>query len=235
MSEPAPLASPLPSLVVGDRLRLELWVPEKNDELAVLVERSRPTLAGFLPWAMHPPSIDEQRQVQGEQERQWREGRMASWSIVEDGAIVGMVGLHQRGGPDELEIGYWLDDEATGRGIMTDACAMAIEVAFTIDRIDVVEIVHDAGQPPLRGGPAAAGVRTDRRALGDTTGALRDRRQGPVDHATRRLARPRPSGDGARDVVTAAHRARAVARGCGRYSSVSTPIGQDTPVPPIPQ
>lgn len=157
MSEPAPLASPLPSLVVGDRLRLELWVPEKNDELAVLVERSRPTLAGFLPWAMHPPSIDEQRQVQGEQERQWREGRMASWSIVEDGAIVGMVGLHQRGGPDELEIGYWLDDEATGRGIMTDACAMAIEVAFTIDRIDVVEIVHDQANHRSEGVPRRLG------------------------------------------------------------------------------
>ena len=70
-----------------------------------------------------------------------------------------MLGLHRRGGPDELEIGYWLDDAATGRGLMTDACTMATDVAFAVEDIDVVEIIHDRGEPPLRGGPRAARLR----------------------------------------------------------------------------
>jgi RimJ/RimL family protein N-acetyltransferase len=68
---------------------------------------------------------------------------MAGWALYEDGAIRGMLGLHRRGGPDELEIGYWLDDAATGRGLMTEACAMAVEVGFSFEGIDVIEILHD--------------------------------------------------------------------------------------------
>ncbi len=143
MSEPPPLAERLPSLVVGDRLRLELWRADAVDEVRALVERSRPTLAKFLPWAMVEVTTEEEAKVQADAEQRWRDRLMAGWTIVEDGSIRGMLGLHRRGGPDELEIGYWLDDQATGRGLMTEACAMAIEVAFAIPAIEVVEIIHD--------------------------------------------------------------------------------------------
>ena len=70
-----------------------------------------------------------------------------------------MIGLHRRGGPDELEIGYWLDDAATGRGLMTEAAAMATDVAFTVDGIDVVEIIHDRANRRSAGVPARLGYR----------------------------------------------------------------------------
>lgn len=143
MSEPPPLTERLPSLVVGDRLRFELWRADAVEEVRALVERSRPTLAQFLPWAMVPVTTEEEAKVQADAEQHWRERLMAGWAIVEDGSIRGMLGLHRRGGPDELEIGYWLDDQATGRGLMTEACAMAIEVAFSIPAIEVIEIIHD--------------------------------------------------------------------------------------------
>ena len=84
---------------------------------------------------------------------------MAGWTIVEDGAIRGMLGLHRRGGPDELEIGYWLDDAATGRGLMTEACTMATDVAFAVAGIDVVEIVHDQTNRRSEGVPGRLGYR----------------------------------------------------------------------------
>jgi ribosomal-protein-serine acetyltransferase len=143
VSEVLPLPSPLPRTVVGERLRLELWRTEDLPEVRRLIDRSRPTLSQFLGWAVDPLTSEEEAKVHTDSEERWRAGRSASWVIRLDGAIQGMLGIHRRGGPDELEIGYWLDDEATGRGIMTDACAMVLDVAFGVEHIEIVEIVHD--------------------------------------------------------------------------------------------
>jgi RimJ/RimL family protein N-acetyltransferase len=144
VSGAAPLKEPLPALVVGARLRLELFRADAVGAIGALVDRSRPTLSQFLGWAMDPIDAAAEAAVQADMERRWRAGLDAGWMIVEDGAPRGMLGLHRRGGHDELEIGYWLDDAATGRGVMTEACTMATDVAFGIEGIGVVEIVHDA-------------------------------------------------------------------------------------------
>jgi len=128
-------------------------------EVRDLVQRSQPTLAAFLPWADPMPSLEEEAAAQATSEARWREGRMAGWMLLEDGAIRGMVGLHRRGGPDELEIGYWLEDAATGRGLMSEACAMATDVAFSVGGIDAVEIIHDNANRRSEGVPARLGYR----------------------------------------------------------------------------
>ena len=157
MTGRTPLKEPLPALVIGARLRLELWRADAVDAISALVERSRPTLSQFLAWALDPLDAESEAAAQADAERRWREGLDAGWVIVEDGAPRGMLGLHRRGGPDELEIGYWLDDAATGRGLMTEACTMATDVAFGIEGIEVVEIVHDAANARSAGVPARLG------------------------------------------------------------------------------
>ena len=157
MSGPAPLREPLPALVVGARLRLELWRADAVETIGALVDRSRLTLSQYLGWAMDPIDAAAEAAVQADLERRWRAGLDVGWVIVEDGASRGMLGLHRRGGPDELEIGYWLDDAATGRGIMTEACAMATDVAFGIEGIGAVEIVHDAANRRSAAVPARLG------------------------------------------------------------------------------
>ncbi len=144
MSSPLPLAAPLPRVVVGDRLRLEIWDHVDVDELVALIERSREELSAFLPWAMQPVTADDERRAQLDSAQQWQAGMHVGWVILEDGQLRGMIGLHRRGGPDELEIGYWLGTEATGRGIMTQAAAMATDVAFQVPVVQFVEITHDA-------------------------------------------------------------------------------------------
>ena len=159
MSEVAPLAGALPRQVVGERLALVLWRADMIEEVRALVARSQPTLSAFLPWATEVPSVQEEAAAQVTTEQRWREGRMAGWMVLEDAVIRGMVGLHRRGGPDELEIGYWLDDAATGRGLMTAACTMATDVAFSVEGIDAVEIIHDRANARSGGVPARLGYR----------------------------------------------------------------------------
>jgi ribosomal-protein-serine acetyltransferase len=194
VSEVAPLPHPLPRLVVGERLRLDVWRADMIEEVRELVARSLPTLSAFLPWASTMPSHEEEAVAQERSEREWREGRMAGWMVLEDEVIRGMVGLHRRGGPDELEIGYWLDDAATGRGLMTEACTMATDVAFTVDGIDAVEIIHDAANLRSAGVPARLGYR--RVAAFSSTAVARCETGVKVRWAVRRdewLARDRPS------------------------------------------
>jgi ribosomal-protein-serine acetyltransferase len=159
VSEAAPLGRPLPELVVGDQIKLSRWRADMVDEVHAVVARSQPTLSAFLPWAAAMPSAADEAAAQATTEQRWREGRMVGWTLVEDGAIRGMVGLHRRGGPDELEIGYWLDDLATGRGLMTEAAAMATDVAFSVEGIDGVEIIHDAANHRSAGVPSRLGYR----------------------------------------------------------------------------
>ena len=158
MTQPIPLPAPLPRLVVGSNdLRLELWRADAVEEVVALVEHSRDSLSAFLPWANEPQPPEAEAVIQAESTKRWEAGLMAGWMIVEDREIRGMLGLHRRGGPDEAELGYWLDDEATGRGLMTTACTMATDVAFGIDAIDVVEIVHDANNHRSAAVPARLG------------------------------------------------------------------------------
>jgi RimJ/RimL family protein N-acetyltransferase len=154
---PVALARPLPREVVGERLRLALWSDAEVEEIRQIVERSRPELSEFLGWAIEPLSHEDEARIQRESEERWRAGQMAAWAIHEGTQLCGMLGLHRRGGPDELEIGYWLDSMATGRGLMTMACTLATDVAFTYDGVELVEIVHDARNLRSQGVPMRLG------------------------------------------------------------------------------
>lgn len=159
MTGPVPLARPLPRAVVGDRVRLELWGAHLTEVVRALVERSQPELSAFLPWAMEPLSAEAEDKARAESEEQWRNGLTAGWALLEGSQCRGMVGLHRRGGPHELEIGYWLETASTGRGLMTDACTLATDVAFATDGVEVVEIIHDVANARSGAVPARLGYR----------------------------------------------------------------------------
>jgi len=154
---PAPHSAPMPRLVEGDAVTLALWDPTLTAAMYRLIDRSRPTLSQFLAWAAEPASPKEQLRVREDALSQWRRGEMAPWAILEGDDVCGALGLHRRGGPDELEIGYWLDDAATGRGLMTSACRLATDVAFTVPGIEFVEILHDAANVRSAGVPRRLG------------------------------------------------------------------------------
>lgn len=157
MTGPVPLAHPLPRVVVGERLRLEVWNPHRATEIRELVDRSRDELSDFLAWAIEPLSADAEERLHADFEERWRAGYMVGWAVVEDGHARGTLGLHRRSGPDELEIGYWLATDATGRGLMTRAAEMATDVAFATQGVDVVEILHDAANHRSEGVPRRLG------------------------------------------------------------------------------
>jgi RimJ/RimL family protein N-acetyltransferase len=156
---PVPLARPLPRVVVGERVTLEVWHPHRVTEIRELVEGSRDELADFLAWAIEPLSAEDEERLHANFEIGWRAGLMVGWAVIEDGVARGTLGLHRRSGPHELEIGYWLATGSTGRGLMTEAAAMATDVAFSTDGVEVVEIIHDVANHRSEGVPRRLGYR----------------------------------------------------------------------------
>jgi RimJ/RimL family protein N-acetyltransferase len=59
---------------------------------------------------------------------------------LDDGDIVGGLGLHPRVGAAGLEIGYWVRAGATGRGLATEAVAAATRLGLTLLGADRIEI-----------------------------------------------------------------------------------------------
>ena len=121
--------------------------PGDVDALQATIESSRDHLRPFMPWA------DQSRQataafvantVEG-----WASGESYNYLITELGAtgngerMLGGCGLHRRGGPESIEIGYWLRPDAVGRGVMTAAAGALTTAALTLDGITRVEIRCD--------------------------------------------------------------------------------------------
>jgi RimJ/RimL family protein N-acetyltransferase len=71
------------------------------------------------------------------------------------GAVTGSIGLMARIGLGGLEIGYWVRQAFTRRGLATAASAALVGQAFRLPGVDRVEIVHDelnvaSGQIPRK-------------------------------------------------------------------------------------
>ena len=59
------------------------------------------------------------------------------------GELLGMCGLHGRVGPARLEIGYWVDERHTRRGVASLGAAALTDIALRIKGVEAVEIHHD--------------------------------------------------------------------------------------------
>ncbi|MEA2333717.1 MAG: ribosomal-protein-serine acetyltransferase [Solirubrobacteraceae bacterium] len=113
------------------------------DELHALIERNRPRLARWMSWA-HTQTPDDTDAFIRRAEEKAREGRGFHRCIVADGRIAGVAGFStidalNRSGA----IGYWLDEDHQGRGLMTAAVAALTDHAFEHFELNRAEISAD--------------------------------------------------------------------------------------------
>ena len=133
------------------------WQEEDAQPLLNAVASSRAHLMPWMPWAVAPDTLEQRRQHIARWERAWREGGDCVYGIFVDGAVAGGCGLHRRLGPDGLEIGYWLAQAFTGRGVMTLGAGLLTDVAFTVPGIAMVAIHHDRANERSAGVPRRLG------------------------------------------------------------------------------
>jgi RimJ/RimL family protein N-acetyltransferase len=123
-------------------LTLRRYRDDDLDDLVRAVAESEDHLRPWLPWvAGH--SVESEAEFLAQSARDWESGTAYNYAIRTGGAFAGGIGLMARIGPGGLEIGYWVHQAYTRRGLATAASAALVEQAFRLPGVDRVEIVHD--------------------------------------------------------------------------------------------
>ncbi len=131
-----------PELVDAGPAILRRWRAGDLEAGSEAVFASLEHLRPWMPWA-----VDFSRAAQAEflvgSERDWQSGLAFNYAILVDDAIAGSAGLMARIGPGGLEIGYWVHQAYTRRGLATACSAALVDQAFALPGIERVQIVHD--------------------------------------------------------------------------------------------
>ncbi len=111
-------------------------------ELHERIERNRDELGKWLRWAQEP-SLESTRGHLTRGLAAEREGHGVRRAIVIDGAIVGDVGLDVDRDNNAGGIGYWLDRDHRGRGLVGAAVGALVRHGFTSLALRRIEIRTD--------------------------------------------------------------------------------------------
>ena len=118
----------------------------RSDERVWRSARSR-NAAWLLPWeATVPPNGDlrptSYKQLVRSLERQARAGETFPFAVEVDGRFSGQLTVNNivRASAQFASIGYWLDRDVAGRGVMPRAVAMAIDHCFSTAGLHRIEI-----------------------------------------------------------------------------------------------
>lgn len=131
---------------IDDHITLHLTHPRFANAVFEITDRNRDHISPWLPWIAQTHTVADTRGWIDATRAEFAEGKALPLIICYDDAPVGSVGLHIRQAHSRGEIGYWLDQAHTGRGIMTRACAYVIQQAFEeyqLNRVEIRAAVHN--------------------------------------------------------------------------------------------
>ncbi len=131
------------SIEVGDGLVLRAPDPIDAEAVADAINSSLDHLRPFMAWAKGATAVDQQAVRLAISREAFDVGGDAGYTIFDGPDVVGSMGLHRRGGPRDLEIGYWVRAGCEGRGIIT-RCARAVTALAFDAPVDRVVIRCDA-------------------------------------------------------------------------------------------
>lgn len=121
------------SIDVGDGLVLRAPDPIDAEAMVDAINASLDHLRPFMAWATAPTAVDQQALRLAVSREAFDVGGDAAYTIFDGAEVAGGMGLHRRGGPRDLEIGYWVRAGFEGRGIVTRSAraltAMALRCA----------------------------------------------------------------------------------------------------------
>ncbi|OZC54468.1 GNAT family N-acetyltransferase [Rhodococcus sp. RS1C4] len=132
--------------------------------VAEAIASNIPRLAPWMEWAVEdatPVATQESRIA--DSLAQWDSGSMFDYMIADGSGdeFLGKAGI-RLAGPDHATIGYWVTEDAEGRGIVTRVARALTALAAELDGIVRVEIHCDAANDRSRAVPERLGYRLDR-------------------------------------------------------------------------
>ncbi len=150
---------PVPEILRAEGLAIRRVHVSDLDTIHDAVLRNRDYLVPWVgAWIHREPVSREERRLEVDR---WIEGYEANQApallIEEEGQFVGMVGLHDRNGPRDVEVGYWVDQACQRRGVATRATRALTTLALSHPDVERVLLRHLADNQPSRRIPEKLG------------------------------------------------------------------------------
>lgn len=150
------------ALAVDRALQLRLMEGHQAPLLFALIEKNRTYLRSWLPWLDDNTAIADSRNFIDCARERYANREGLDMGIWHREILVGVIGFQQFSwGSQSGELGYWLDADAQGAGIMTRCCRALIDHAFTKLELNRVEIRCAVDNAPSRAIPERLGFRQE--------------------------------------------------------------------------
>ena len=124
-----------------DDLTMRAWREDDVDASLEIVLRNREHLQTYMQWMTDDYSIEHARKFIVEGIKNRLDKVTLGLALVRDGALIGSTGFNRLDWAARVcEIGYWIDRDSEGRGVVTRACRAMIEYAFDELEMNRIEI-----------------------------------------------------------------------------------------------
>ena len=117
---------------VRENLELRTLIPDNAAEVFEVCDKNREYLRKWLPWIDGTKSPESVRETIEKWQKSLDEKKELVCGVFLDGKYVGNMGMHDINRFDvrDAEIGYWIDADYQGRGIITDCVRAFTDYAF---------------------------------------------------------------------------------------------------------
>ncbi|HCU9712781.1 TPA: GNAT family N-acetyltransferase [Staphylococcus aureus] len=126
---------------VNEQIRLKILEAHDTEALFNLVNRSRNSLREWLAWVDATEQPSDTRAFIKSGLLQFADGNGFQCGIWYEGTLVGVIGLHEINHMHrKTSLGYYLDKQFEGHGIMTQAVEALIKYCFDEIELNRIEI-----------------------------------------------------------------------------------------------
>ena len=143
---------------IDHELKFVLLQPQQAEEVFAVVDKNRQFLRTWLPWIDSNTNADDSKEFIKKTLQQVSDESGLQCGIFYQDRFVGMVGYHRiKRHADLGEIGYWLAEDANGRGIMTRCVKAMINIGIQEFGLKKIEIHCAEGNRRSRAIPERLG------------------------------------------------------------------------------
>ena len=132
---------------IDEHIKLQQTSPEHAEGLLKAVDQNRDHLSRFLPWVGNMQEVTDFDQYIQYCMDLYDQQQEISFVILSDQTIVGRIGLHHINQQNKsAAIGYWLNRDMEGEGIISRSCRQIIDLAFNelgLNRIEIKAAVEN--------------------------------------------------------------------------------------------
>lgn len=123
------------------RISLEKLNVSHAQELYDLTISNRAYLKVWLPWLDHIESVEDTKSFITSSLKESSSGSALHYAIVNADEIFGVVSFNEINRMHRIgSIGYWLDENSTGKGIISSAVRRLLDIGFNELNLNKIEI-----------------------------------------------------------------------------------------------